>query len=219
MELISQAFEYGQKHSSEFWAAAVQHLQLSFAALAIAIVVCVPLGILTSRFGAVARVIINAIGIARVVPSLALLLVLLPILGVGFTPALVALTLLAFPPILINTDAGMRGVDPATLDAARGMGMTWFQSLWEVEIPLALPVVIGGIRTATVEVIASATLATFIGAGGFGDFIAQGLAGSDNRVLLVGAIPVALLAACAELLLATLQRYVSPIIPSNFKTA
>lgn len=219
MELLGQAFEYAQKHSDEFWKAAGQHLQLSFTALAIAIVLCVPLGILTSRFGTVARVIINTIGIARVIPSLAVLLVLLPILGVGFLPAAVALTLLAFPPILINTDTGMRGVDPATLDAARGMGMTWSQSLWEVEIPLALPVIIGGIRTATVEVIASATLATFIGAGGLGDFISQGLAGSDNRVLLVGAIPVALLAASAEIVLATLQRYVSPIIPSNFKTA
>jgi osmoprotectant transport system permease protein len=210
MDLIGQAWNYGQSHSDEFWQAAVQHLQLSFTSLAIAALVCIPLGILTSRFGIVARVIINIFGVARVIPSIAVLLVLLPVLGVGFTPGVVALSFLAAPPILINTDAGLRGVDPATLEAARGMGMSWFDSLRRVEIPLALPVMIGGLRTATVEVIASATLAAFIGAGGFGDFILQGLAGSANQVLLVGAIPVALLAATAEVFLAFLQRQTSP---------
>jgi osmoprotectant transport system permease protein len=221
MDLLSQAWEYGLKHSDEFWQATIDHLQLSFVALAIAAVICIPLGIFTSRFGVVSRVIINFVGVARVIPSIAVLLVLLPVLGVGFTPAVVALSFLAFPPILINTDAGLRGVDRATLEAARGMGMSWWESLRQVEIPLALPVVIGGLRTATVEVIASATLAAFIGAGGYGDFITQGLAGSDNRVLLVGAIPVAVLAAAAEFSLAYLQRRTSPKTdrPEKLKTA
>lgn len=210
MDLLSQAWEYGQKHSDEFWQATIEHFQLSFTALAIATLICIPLGIFTSRFGIISRVIINFVGVARVIPSIAVLLVLLPVLGVGFTPAVVALSFLAFPPILINTDAGLRGVDRATLEAARGMGMSGWQSLRRVEIPLALPVIIGGLRTATVEVIASATLAAFIGAGGYGNFITQGLAGSDNRVLLVGAIPVAILAATAEFFLAFLQRQTSP---------
>jgi osmoprotectant transport system permease protein len=210
MDLFRQAWEYGQSHSDEFWQSTIEHLQLSFVALAIAALICIPLGIFTSRFGAISRVIINVIGVARVIPSIAVLLVLLPVLGVGFTPAVVALSFLAFPPILINTDAGLRGVDRATLEAARGMGMRAGESLRRVEIPLALPVIIGGIRTATVEVIASATLAAFIGAGGYGNFITQGLAGSDNRVLLVGAIPVAVLAATVELFLAFLQRQTSP---------
>ncbi|MEI6043703.1 MAG: ABC transporter permease [Chloroflexota bacterium] len=218
MEIIGQAFAYIQNHLDDFQKALVAHLQLSLLALFLAAVTCVPLGILTSRFGTVARVIINGVGIARVIPSIAVLLVLLPVIGVGFTPAVVTLTLLAFPPILINTDAGMRGLDPATLEAARGMGMAWYESLFEVELPLALPVIIGGIRTATIEIIASATLATFIGAGGFGDFITQGLGGNDNRVVLVGAIPVAILALVAELLLATLQRLVSPTTSASFKT-
>lgn len=218
MELVSAAFGYLQSHSDEFWRALTTHLQLSFTALIIVAVVCIPLGILTSRFGTFARITINAVGIARVFPSIAVLLVLLPIVGVGFTPALIALMLLAAPPILINTDAGMRGVNPATLEAARGMGMSWFGSLWQVEIPLALPVIIGGLRTATVEVIASATLATLIGAGGFGDFITQGLSGNDNRVVLAGAIPVAVLALIAELLMASLQRFVSPITSANLRT-
>jgi osmoprotectant transport system permease protein len=210
MDLFRQAWEYGQSHSEEFWLATIQHLQLSFTALAIAAIICIPLGIFTSRFGFISRIIINFFGVARVIPSIAVLLVLLPVLGVGFTPAVVALSFLAFPPILINTDAGLRGVDRATLEAARGMGMSWWDSLRRVEIPLALPVIIGGLRTATVEVIASATLAAFIGAGGYGDFITQGLAGSDNRVLLVGAIPVAILAAASELILGYLQRRTNP---------
>ncbi len=210
MDIFQQALTYAQEHSEQFWKATGEHLGLSFFALAIAIVTCIPLGILTSRFGRGARVIINAVGIGRVIPSVAVLLALYPVLGLGFTPALIALTLLALPPVLINTDAGLRGVDPAIREAAQGMGLTWFGRLWQIEFPLALPIIIGGIRTASVEVIASATLATFIGGGGYGDFILQGLAGNSNKVLLVGAIPVAALAFLAEVLLGTLQRLVSP---------
>jgi len=210
MEIFQQALDYAQTHSEQFWKATGEHLRLSLVALAIAIVVCVPLGIVTSRFGRVARIIINTIGIGRVIPSIAVLLALYPVLGLGFTPALIALTLLALPPVLINTDAGLRGVDPATLEAARGMGMTTLGRLWQIELPLALPVLVGGIRTACVEVIASATLASFIGGGGYGDFIFQGLGGNSNVVLLVGAVPVALLAFTAEILLSSLQKLVSP---------
>jgi len=219
MEVFGQAWDYYLKHSDDFWTAVGQHLQLSAAALAIAIIICVPLGILTSRFGTVARVVINVVGIGRVIPSIAILFVMLPIFGIGFLPALVALTLLAFPPILINTDAGLRGIDPAMRESAKGMGMAWYEQLWKVELPLALPVIIGGIRTATVEVIASATLATLIGAGGLGDFISIGLSGNDNYILIVGAIPVAILALLAEILLGTLQRAVSPKLSVNLRTA
>ncbi len=215
MDIFQKALDYAQEHQEQFWKATGEHLTLSFVALAIAIVSCVPLGILTSRFGTVARIVINIASIGRVVPSIAVLLALYPVLGLGFVPALIALTLLAIPPILINTDAGLRGVDPATLEAARGMGMTWFGRLWQVELPLALPVLIGGIRTACVEVIASATLATFIGGGGYGDFILQGLTGNSNIVLLVGAVPVAVLAFVAELALGGLQRLVSPKVPGT----
>src|ERR1700709_2811751 len=113
MDLLGQAWEYARSHSDEFWLATIQHLQLSFAALAIAALICIPLGIFTSRYGAISRLIINIFGVARVIPSIAVLLVLIPVLGVGFVPAVVALTFLAFPPILINTDAGIRGVDRA----------------------------------------------------------------------------------------------------------
>jgi osmoprotectant transport system permease protein len=145
----------------------------------------------------------------RVIPSLALLFIFIPILHTGFVPAAVALTILAIPPLLINTDAGMRGVSRALEEAGRGMGMTVWQLLRKVQLPLALPVILAGVRIATVEVIASATLASIIGGGGLGDFITTGLSlgPSYTYILLVGAIPVALLALLAEVSLATLQRF------------
>ena len=218
MEVFGQAWDYFQKNSSQFWTAVTQHLQLSIFALLIAAVICVPLGILTSRFGTIARIIINIVGIGRVIPSIAILFIMLPIFGLDFISGLVALTILAFPPILINTDAGLRGIDAAMRESAKGMGMAWYQQLWRVELPLALPVIIGGIRTAAVEVIASATLATLIGAGGLGDFIGIALSANDNSIMLVGAVPVAILALLAEILLGTLQRAVSPKLTTNTRT-
>lgn len=215
IETFEQALNFIQTESVLFWQKVGEHLSLSFAALSIAIIVCVPLGIFTSRFGRAARIIINLSGVGRVIPSIAILLALYPFFGlgspgIGSIPSLIALTLLAIPPVLINTDAGLRAVSPATIEVAKGMGMTAVARLWRVEIPLALPLIIGGIRTASVETIASATLATFIGGGGLGDFILQGLAGNDNKRLLVGALPVAFLALTAEISLASLQRYFSP---------
>jgi osmoprotectant transport system permease protein len=145
-------------------------------------------------------------GIVRVIPSIAVLFLLIPLLHTGFRPAVVALTLLAIPPLLINTEAGMRGVDRNILEAGRGMGMSYWQLLSRVQMPLAMPVVVAGLRSAAVEVIASATLATLIGGGGLGDPIAIGLSLSRAPILLAGAIPAALLALIAELSLASLQR-------------
>lgn len=207
MEAIGQAFDYIGQNPERFWKAAGEHLSLSFSALLLALLIAFPLGIYTSRSKFASGFIVNLSGVGRVIPSVAVLILLYPIFGLGFTSAFIALTLLAVPPILINTDAGLRAISPAVLEAARGMGMSRWQVFYKVELPLASPVILGGIRTATIEVIASATLASFIGAGGFGDFINQGLTGRSTRLLLVGAVPVALLAITAELLLGILQRY------------
>src|SRR5690606_11388531 len=129
----------------------------------------------------------------------------------GFRPALFALTLLAFPPILINVYAGIRNVDSAVVEAAYGMGMLPSQVLRQIELPLALPAMLAGIRIAAVEVIASATLAAFIGGGGLGDFITRGFALLEPRIMLVGAIPVALLALFSEALFSSAQRWLSPL--------
>jgi osmoprotectant transport system permease protein len=170
----------------------------------------IPLGIIVSRYDVLARLSVNVMGVVRVIPSLALLFIFIPVLHTGFAPAVVALTVLAIPPLLINTEAGMKGVPRAVVEAGRGMGMTWWQLLWRVQLPLAMPVILAGIRIATVEVIASATLAAIIGAGGLGNYITSGLSLGKRYyyILFVGAVPVALLALMAELSLSYLQRVV-----------
>lgn len=176
------------------------HLELAGAALAAGALIAVPLGVLAANAGAGRGIILGIAAVGRTLPSLAVLTFIVPFLGVGFWPAAVALTLLATPPIVINTDLGLRGVDPASMDAARGMGMTPRQAFARVAWPLALPATVAGLRTAAIEVIASATLATFVGARGLGDEIVAGMQTGDNHVLYLGAATVALLALAVELL-------------------
>jgi osmoprotectant transport system permease protein len=206
MQLLFDAYQYALAHQPRFWTAAGVHLQLSLAALAISVAVGVPLGIWIARRATVAQYVINAIGALRLIPSLAILFLALPYLGLGFRPALVALTVLALPPVLINTYAGVRNVDRAVVEAAYGMGMAPAQVLRQVELPLARPAILAGVRTAAVEVISSATLAAFIAGGGLGDFITLGFQQFDPAIMLVGAVPVALLSLFAEALLGGLQR-------------
>jgi len=206
MKLLAEAYQYFLDNQAHFWEALGQHLVLSLTALAISVLVGVPLGIWISRRARTAEIVINGFGATRLVPSLAILFLALPYLGTGFPPALFALTLLAFPPVLINTYAGIRNVDRAIVEAARGMGMEPNQVLRQIELPIAFPAMIAGIRTAAVEVIASATLAAFIGGGGLGDFVTRGFALYDPRIMLVGAVPVAVLALISEAALASLQR-------------
>jgi len=199
MDLFKSAFEYYLQNQAFFWQAARQHLILSFTALGISLLVALPIGIWIAKRAKTAQIVINIFNAFRVIPSLAILFLALPYLGLGFVPSLVALTVLAFPPVLINTYAGIRGVDAFITEAAVGMGMTKTQVLTQVEIPLAIPAIVTGIRIASVEVISSATLASFIGGGGLGDFITRGFALFSVPVMLVGAIPVALLALSSEL--------------------
>jgi osmoprotectant transport system permease protein len=207
--IFVDAYRYFVENQSRFWSSAGLHLIFSLSALAISVIVCVPLGIWIARRVNIAQYVINFFGAVRLIPSLAILFLVLPYLGTGVQPALVALTVLAFPPVLINTYAGVRNVDRAVVEAARGMGMTPRQILRQVEIPLALPAIIAGIRIAAVEVISSATLAAFIGGGGLGDFITRGFALNEPRIMLVGAVPVALLALASEATFGGLQRLFS----------
>lgn len=193
-------------HRSEIDAAVQAHALLSGTALLIAVAFGVPFGIWCAHDRRAAAAVITFAGAARVVPSLAVLTLMLPILGLGFRPALVALTLLALPPILINTYAGFRGVDPSVVEAATAMGMAPSAVIRRIEAPLAFGVVMTGIRTAAVEVIASATLATFIGGGGLGDLINNGLQLDDNAMLLTGAALVAVMALVAEVVLGGVAR-------------
>ncbi|NMB89087.1 MAG: ABC transporter permease [Chloroflexi bacterium] len=208
--ILTHAWEYGLSHASEFEQALGDHLVLVGTALGISILLCIPLGIWTARSRLASLTIMNLINALRVIPSLAVLFLLIPILGLNTTSATVALTVLAMPPILINTDAAFRNLDPAVIEAAQGMGMTAGQVLRRIEFPLALPVILTGIRTAAVEIISSATLAAFVGSGGLGIYITRGFALYDYGILMLGAAPVALLTLIAETILALLQRLFQP---------
>lgn len=206
MSVFTQAYEYAINNSEKLLSALQEHLFLVVVPLAIGVIVGLPLGLLSARSRAASTVLLNGFNALRVIPSLAVLFLAIPYFGLSFQSAAIALTILVMPPILISTDVAFRSIDPAIREAAYGMGMAPQQVLRQVEIPLALPVIIAGIKTATVEVIASATLAAFIGAGGLGSFIVLGFSLYDNAILLVGAIPVALLALVAEIGLSSLQR-------------
>jgi osmoprotectant transport system permease protein len=192
--------------SADFFAHLVSHVVLAGSALLVAAAIGIPLA-----GGSVDRPLPRSLLLAlaggfRVVPSLAVLTLTIPFLGLGFAPALLALVVLALPPILVNTDVALRSVPTTTLEAARGMGMTERQVGIRVRWPLALPVVAVGVRTATVEVIASATLAAFIGGGGLGDYIVSGLQTGNFPELVLGAASVAALAILADAALGFTQR-------------
>ncbi|MEL6382485.1 MAG: ABC transporter permease [Cyanobacteria bacterium J06626_18] len=210
MAVLQQALDFALSDGDRFIAALQQHLILVALPLIVGVVVGLPLGLWSARSKTVSAIAINLFNALRVIPSLAILFLAIPILGLSFNSAALALTLLAMPPILISTDVAFRTIDPAIREAAVGMGMAPQQILRQVEIPLALPLIVAGIKTATVEVIASATLAAFIGAGGLGDFVVLGFATYDTAILLVGAVPVALLALTAEVGLSLLQRSLQP---------
>jgi osmoprotectant transport system permease protein len=194
---------------AELPAHVLQHLWLAITALVLAVALGVPLGILAAESAALRGGVVAIAGVGRTVPSLAVLMLLLPWLGVGAAPAIVALALLAIPPIVISVDVAIRGVPFPALDAASGMGMTALQRFARVVVPLALPVSFAGLRTATTETIASATLATFIGAGGLGDEIVRGLQTDDAPLLFAAAALVAGLALSADLILAAAGRLVA----------
>src|SRR5919202_4483521 len=210
MDIFAKALEYAASNPEKLAEALWQHSLLVVVPLAIGLALGLPLGLLSSRSRAASTVLINSFNALRVIPSLAILFVAIPYFGLTFTSAAISLTLLVMPPILISTDVAFRSIEPAIQEAAKGMGMTSAQVLQQVEIPLALPVIIAGIKTATVEAIASATLAAFIGAGGLGSFIVLGFSLYDKAILLVGAIPVAVLALVAEVSLSALQYRLQP---------
>ena len=206
LDILTRAWLYAVGHQAEVLEALREHVLLSGSALLVAVVTCLPLGIWTARSRAVSAAAINLVNALRVIPSLAVLFIVVPVLGLSTRSAAVALILLAMPPVLLNTDAAFRSLDPAVIEAARSTGMTRLQILVKVEFPLAFPVILTGVRTAAVEVIASATLAAFVGSGGLGVFITRGFALFDYAILMVGAVPVALLALMAEGILAGFQK-------------
>jgi osmoprotectant transport system permease protein len=187
-----------------------EHVVLSVVALLIAVAVALPVAVLVRNTRVGATIAINVGNVGRAVPSLAILALALPFLGLGFNTALLALTALAIPPILINASTGLRQVDKGIIDAARGMGLSGNQILTGIQLPIAAPVIFAGIRTSAVQTVASATLATFVGAGGLGDLIVEGLQRRGPEILLAGAFSVAVLAIITEVGFGLLERAFTP---------
>lgn len=188
----------------------LQHLYISAVALVLGVLVAVPLGVLLTRFKRVATIVISVTSALQTVPSLALLALMIPIFGVGKIPAIIALFIYSLLPILRNTYIGMKNVSHDYVDVAKGMGMTNLQSIFSVELPLAMPTIMAGIRLAAVYVIAWATLASYIGAGGLGDLIFSGLNNYQPALIFAGTIPVTILALLADYLLGLLEKILTP---------
>lgn len=193
--------EFFSRYSAEIIQHTLEHLYLVTIAISIALLIGIPLGILVTRKPELNQPILGFANIMQTIPSLALfgLLIPIPIIGgIGDRSAIIALTLYSLLPIIRNTYTGISGVDPAIREAGKGMGMTDWQLLFKVEIPLAMPVILAGIRVATVIAIGLATVAAAIGAGGLGVFIFRGIQTINNQLLLAGAIPSALMALMAD---------------------
>jgi osmoprotectant transport system permease protein len=186
------------------------YLKLCGLAIAAAIVIGIVLGALVSRNAVLAFLAVNLSGLMRAIPIIAVLFIFVPILGLGFLPSIIALIVLGIPPILLNTYTGIRGIDPAAIDAAKGMGMTSWQIATRIQAPLVTPLVAAGIRTSAVQIVATATLAAFIGAEGYGDYIVDGISVFNYTELIVGALSVALLAILVEVFMSWLQRVLTP---------
>lgn len=188
----------------------MEHLFIASSALFLAMLVAIPIGILLTRYEKIAKLVLGIGNIIMTIPSLALLAFMLPVLGIGNKPAIAALFLYALMPIIRNTYTGINKVPPSMIECARGMGMTGFQVLYAVELPLTLTIILAGIRTTYVILIGWATLAAFIGGGGLGQLIWAGLNNMNYNLILSGAIPSAGLALLADLLLGRLETLLTP---------
>lgn len=195
------------QHADKLAEQTLTHTGLTFTSLLLAVILGVPLGVLISRKPKFAGPVLGFAGILQTIPSIALLGFMIPLLGIGPKPAIVALFLYALLPIIRNTFTGITGVNSTVKEAAKGMGMSRAQILFKVELPLAMSVLLAGIRTATVINVGVATLAAYIGAGGLGEFIFGGIALNNTNMILAGAIPAALLAILFDFILSRLQRF------------
>ena len=194
------------ERKNELLSGITEHIQISFIALIIALIIAIPLGIYLSYHKKLANIVIAINGVIQTIPSLAILALLIPLVGIGRKPAIIALILYALLPILHNTYTGITGVDPMYMVTSRALGMNKFQQLTKVQLPLAMPVIMTGVRTAAVLIIGTATLASLVGAGGLGKLILLGLDRNNNYLILLGAIPAALLAVLFDFVFKQLEK-------------
>lgn len=207
---MDSVIQFLNSNWSELLLKTFQHFYISIIAVFLGIIVAVPIGIALTRIPKVAGVVMGIAGVIQTFPSLAILAFFIPILGVGKFPAIVALFFYSVLPILRNTYIGVKGIKQNLLEAGRGMGMTGWERIRYMEIPLAIPVIMAGIRLSTVYLIGWATLASFIGAGGLGDYIFSGLNLYETEFIIAGAIPVTILALIVDILLGKLENWATP---------
>lgn len=197
-------------HGSELIIKTWEQIYIAGFSILLGVIVAVPLGILLTRFPKTAKYVMSITSMLQTIPSLALLALMIPIFGIGKLPSIVALFIYSLLPILRNTYIGMAKVNRNLVDAAKGMGMTTMQSILKVEIPMAMPIIMSGVRLSTIYVISWSTLASYIGAGGLGDFIFNGLNLYNPSLIIGGTIPVTILAILADYLLGKLEKRITP---------
>jgi osmoprotectant transport system permease protein len=195
---------------NQFGSTSLTFCEICVVSILLAIVIGILLGFMVSRLPILAFIVVNLSGLLRAIPVIAFLIAVLPYLGLGFTPAVTALVILGIPPVLLNTYTGLRDIDGSMIDAARGMGMTNWQIIQRVQVPLVLPVVAAGVRTSAIQIVATAPLAAFIGAGGYGNYIVDGFYTLHTTEILAGALPVALIALLVEGGMSLLERWLTP---------
>lgn len=205
--LFTQIADYFAKDTGDYFQSVGEHFRISIIAILISSIIGISFGYLCTKFSKSEKWIVSLFQVLRIIPSLAILILLIPVMGTGFQPAMTALVLLAIPPILMNTITGLQEVPAFMLETAYGIGMTERQVLWRVKFPLASPLILTGIKTAVIEIVASATLAAKIGAGGLGSLIFTGLGLNRTDLLLIGGISVAILSIVSGLLIDLADRY------------
>jgi len=201
-------FDFFISHWDEVVSQTVEHLKLTMISMIIASIAGISIGILIAKIERLASVTLGFVGVIQTVPSLALLGFLLPIVGIGTTPAIIALFLYALLPIVRNTYTGIKEIDPSIKEASIGMGMTSLQLLRFVELPISFPIILAGIRTSAVINVGVATLCALIAAGGLGEFIFRGISLNNTNMILAGAIPASILAITLDGLLGLVQRFI-----------
>lgn len=188
----------------------VEHIQLTVVAVLLAILLGVPLGILISYVQRLCKVVLGSVNVIQAVPSLALLGLAIPLLGIGKLPAVIVVMLYSLLPIVKNTNTGLTNINPDTIEAAQGIGLTGFQILTKVQIPLALPVIMAGVRIAAVTAVGLMTIAAFIGAGGLGFLVFSGISTVNNNLIVAGAVPACILALVVDFVVGQIEKKVSP---------
>ncbi|XYU16511.1 ABC transporter permease [Bacillus pumilus] len=207
---MDQIIDFLEKNGGELLTKMWEHLYISLIAVVLGIIVAVPLGVVLTRMKRGAGFVIGVVNIFQTLPSLAILAFFIPILGVGKIPAIVALFFYSVLPILRNTYAGVQGVNKNLLESGKGIGMTTWEQIRLVELPLAVPIIMAGVRTSTIYLIGWTTLAAFIGGGGLGDYILIGLQLYQPEYIITGAIPVTILAVIIDFTLMKLEKKVTP---------